>query len=471
MSATLVAGVDSSTQTCKLVIRDYETGALIRQGRAPHPPGTEVDPESWWQALQNAIESAGGLQNVKAIAVAAQQHGMICLDESGAVVRPALLWNDTRSAQDAEDLIDEFALGQDGCLAWAKAVGTVPVASLTVAKLRWFARNEPSNAAKATAVCLPHDWLTWKLRGNHHDINSLTTDRSDASGTGYWAPNSGTYRQDLLEMSFGRSLLVPTVMEPRQSPGYTAEGILLAPGAGDNAASALGVEMTEGDVVISIGTSGVIMAVSAIPTADSTGAVAGFADATGLFLPLVCTLNAARVFDAANKLLGVDRETFYRLAISAPPGSEGLTLIPYLEGERTPNKPFATGSLFGLNLSNSRPECLARAAIEGVLCGLADGLDALQSHGVKINKVILAGGGSRSEAVRKIASQVLGMPIQAARDEGEHVADGAASQAAWVLGGKESPPRWRLHEYLSYEEQPTVWVRERYGELRDLSDN
>ena len=159
---TVVAGVDTSTQSCKVVVRDADSGELVRSGSARHPTGTSVDPQAWWQAFTEAAEEAGGLDDVAALAVGGQQHGMVCLDEDGSVVRDALLWNDTRSAGAAQDLIDELPGGAD---AWAEAVGLVPVASFTVTKLRWLARNEPDNAARTAAVCLPHDWLTWRLRG------------------------------------------------------------------------------------------------------------------------------------------------------------------------------------------------------------------------------------------------------------------------------------------------------------------
>src|SRR3954463_3040002 len=162
---TLVAGIDSSTQSCKVVIRDAETGKLVRQGRASHPEGTEVHPDAWWDALRKAIDEAGGLNDVAAVSVAGQQHGMVVLDENGEVVRPALLWNDTRSAGAAADLIDDLGGGEKGRQAWVDAVGIVPVASFTLTKLRWLARHEPANAARVAAVCLPHDWLTWKLSG------------------------------------------------------------------------------------------------------------------------------------------------------------------------------------------------------------------------------------------------------------------------------------------------------------------
>src|SRR3954451_20078667 len=241
---TLVAGVDSSTQSCKVVVRDADSGALVREGRAPHPEGTEVDPAAWATALRTAIDEAGGLADVGAIAVGGQQHGMVCLDDDGEVVRPALLWNDTRSAGAAEDLLAELG----GGAAWADAVGLVPVASFTVTKLRWLAEHEPDNAARTAAVCLPHDWLTWILAGKP-GLDGLVTDRGDASGTGYWSPTTGEYRTDLLERGLGHGAVVPRVLGPAEAAGRTATGrAVLGPGSGDNAAAALGLAAEPGDV-------------------------------------------------------------------------------------------------------------------------------------------------------------------------------------------------------------------------------
>ncbi len=314
----LVAGIDSSTQSCKVVVRDAGTGALVRQGRARHPDGTEVHPDRWWEALQEAIHEAGGLDDVAAVSVGGQQHGMVCLDEDGAVVRPALLWNDTRSAGAARDLVDELGGPQEGGRAWADAVGVVPVASFTVTKLRWLAEHEPEHARRTAAVCLPHDWLTWRLSGST-DLADLTTDRSDASGTGYWSAATGSYRTDLLERAFGAVPGLPRVVAPGEVAA-TMGATVLGAGAGDNAAAALGLGAGEGDVVVSIGTSGVVTAVTDVAPVDPTGSVAGFADATGLFLPLVATLNGARVLDAAARLLGVDHDTLSALALEAPSG-------------------------------------------------------------------------------------------------------------------------------------------------------
>jgi xylulokinase len=466
---TLVAGVDSSTQSCKVVIRDADSGALVREGRARHPEGTEVDPQLWWSALGKAIDRAGGLSDVDALAVGGQQHGMVCLDAAGEVVRPALLWNDTRSATAADEIVAELGGGdpRKGAIAWAEAVGTVPVASFTITKLRWLVENEPENAARTAAVCLPHDWLTWKL-ANTGDLTALTTDRGDASGTGYWSPATGHYRHDLLELGFRAQPMLPLVLDPAEHAGHHGD-VTLGPGTGDNAAAALGVGAGPGDVIVSIGTSGTVFGVSHTPSADPTGTVAGFADATGHFLPLVCTLNAARVLDATAAAIGVPLDAFADLALSAPPGADGLVVVPYLEGERTPNRPHATGAIHGWRLANSSPAHFARAAVEGMLCGLADGLDALIAEGFQVRRILLIGGGAQSRAVRAIAPSVLGLPVIVPA-AGEYVADGAARQAAWVLRGGEQPPTWAAPEGAeTFEADPQPSVRARYAEVRELT--
>jgi len=460
---TLVAGVDSSTQSCKVVIRDAESGELVRHGSAAHPDGTEVDPAAWWHALTEAAAEAGGLDDVAAISVGGQQHGMVCLDVAGQVVRPALLWNDTRSAAAARDLVAELG-GPD---AWADAVGSVPVASFTVTKLRWLAEHEPEHAARTAAVCLPHDYLTWRLRGGN-GLDSLTTDRGDASGTGYWSPARGEYLPDVLDRAFGASPLLPRVLGPHESAGRTPRGLLVGPGTGDNAAAALGLGASEGDVIVSIGTSGVVCAVAPAATADSTGLVAGFADATGAFLPLIATLNAARVLDATAGLLAVDHATFADLALAAPPGCDGLVLVPYLECERTPNRPDATGALHGLTGTSLQRTHLARAAVEGVLCGLADGLDALKAVGVRPRRVLLIGGGARSAAVQHVAPTVFDVPVTVPATS-EYVADGAARQAAWVLSGLADPPEWGPHVDAHFDATPIESVRRQYAAVNDMT--
>ncbi|MET0672527.1 MAG: FGGY family carbohydrate kinase [Microbacterium pygmaeum] len=431
---TLVAGVDSSTQSCKVVVTDAVTGALVREGRAVHPEGTEVDPAAWFEALQAAIAEAGGLDDVAAWAIGGQQHGMVVLDADGRVLRPALLWNDTRSAGAAAELIAEF-----GAEALAQRTGLVPVASFTITKLRWLRDAEPEHAAQVAAVALPHDWLTWRLRGfgpadespRGPVLEELVTDRSDASGTGYWNPEDDGYDRDLLRAALGHDAVLPRVLGPTEWVTDEA-GRRVGGGAGDNAGAALGLGAGPGDVVVSIGTSGTVFAVSEVRTIDPTGTVAGFADCTGRFLPLVATLNAARVLDAVGRILGVDHDELSRLALAAQAGAGGLQLVPYFEGERTPNLPDATASLSGMTLASTTRENLARAAVEGMLSGLAAGLAALRGLGVPLERALLVGGGAQSAAVREVAPLVLGIPV-VVPEPGEYVALGAARQAASVL--------------------------------------
>ena len=467
MANQLIAGVDSSTQSVKIVIRAADTGELVRQGRAAHPDGTEVDPAHWKTALDNAIADAGGLEDVAAISVGGQQHGMVALDEKGDVIRPALLWNDTRSADQATKLNAEIGGNQ----AMADAVGSVLVASFTASKVRWMAENEKANADRVHAIALPHDWLSWQLQGGR-DFAQLFSDRSDASGTGYFDPKSSTYRRDILAKALlsEREIYLPRIVAPSTFGGTTSSGIPIAAGAGDNAAAALGVQAEPGDVVISLGTSGTAFAVSTTPTHDPSGAVAGFADASGRFLPLVCTLNAARIFDAATTILGKSHDEVGSLALTSVPGAHGLTLLPYFEGERTPNRPDATGVFSGMTIANSNPSDIARAMIEGMLSGLADAVQSLVDLGVEIKRVLIIGGAAKNPAVGQIASALFGRPVLIP-PAGEYVADGAAKQAAWALLGGDTAPVWDLGKASHIEAASTPEVLEKYRTLRDATIN
>ncbi|MCB5291133.1 xylulokinase [Arthrobacter sp. SO3] len=483
---TLVAGVDSSTQSCKVVVLDAGSGTLVREGRAGHPDGTEVHPDHWWRALSEAIEDAGGLADVSALSVGGQQHGMVLLDHAGDVVRPALLWNDTRSAAAAAALTDE--VGADD---FARRTGLVPVASFTITKVRWVREHEPELADRVAAVALPHDWLTWRLRGYGPaassalgpDLEQLTTDRSDASGTGYWSPSAGEYDLELFKTAFGRdardatgyagpgdagTVVLPRVLGPGDAageihpgcfgsgaglPGSAGTGsagtglaesgprILLGAGAGDNAAAALGLGAEPGDVVVSVGTSGTVFSVSSRAAADPSGTVAGFADASGAYLPIAVTLNAARVLSSVAGLLGVDFDELSRLALEAEPGAGGVVLVPYFEGERTPNLPHAKASFHGLSIASSTRSNLARAAIEGMLCGLSGGLDSLRTQGSPATRLLLIGGAVQNPAVQAIAAQVFDLPV-VIPSPGEYVARGAAVQAAWAHSGNR--PAWPI---------------------------
>ena len=467
----LIAGVDSSTQSCKVVIRDGVTGELVREGRATHPDGTEVNPAHWVSALDTAIAEAGGLSDVAAISIGGQQHGMVALDSEGAVIRDALLWNDTRSADAAKALNSE--MGGDAEI--AKQVGSVLVASFTATKLRWLADAEKENAAKVAGVALPHDWLSWQLqhkKGDALDFTKLFSDRSEASGTGYFDPTTSQYRRDILARALRteKEINLPKIISPAQFGGTTPTGIPIAPGAGDNAAAALGIQAQAGDVVVSLGTSGTAFAVSETPTHDASGQVAGFADATGRYLPLVCTLNAARILDAATRILGKTHDEVGALALSAKPGANGLSLLPYFEGERTPNRPTATGVFGGMNLNNSNAADIARAMVEGMLCGLVDAVDALEKLGVNVKRIILIGGAAKNPAVSQIAAALFGREVLVP-PAGEYVANGAARQAAWALLGGESAPIWDLGKIEKVSATATPEVVDRYRTLRDRTES
>jgi xylulokinase len=463
MSNKLVAGIDSSTQSVKVVIKDASTGQLIREGKAAHPDGTSVHPSHWISALDKAIEAAGGLSDVGAISVAGQQHGFIPLDDQGEVIRDALLWNDLRSAKAAQDLNKEFG-GQSQC---ANAIGSVLVASFTITKLRWMVDSEPDNAKKLAAIALPHDWISWQLQGAK-DFEKLFTDRSDASGTGYFAAESNTYRRDLLAIALrdSRQIYLPKIAKFDQFAGVTNSGIPMAAGGGDNAAAAFGLGAKSGDLVISLGTSGTAFFVSDTPSKDQSGEVAGFADLTGRYLPLVCTLNAARVLDAISKLLGKSHDEVGRLALLAKPGCNGLTMLGYFEGERTPNRPTAKGLLAGITNSNLTAENIARAGIEAIICGLVDSISTLQNSGAKIERVMIIGGAAKNPGVGPIASAILGRPVLTFPPR-ELVADGAARQAAWALLGQ--LPSWQIPDVIEFDEKPAPYVLDQHRKLKGKS--
>lgn len=432
MTPRLVAGVDSSTQSCKVVIFDPATDNIVRTGRASHPNGTEVDPEVWWAALLEAIADAGGLEDVAAISIAGQQHGMVLLDQAGKPVRPALLWNDVRSSAEAQQLIDHF-----GAPWLASNTGSVPVPSFTATKVLWVKNNEPENLVSAAAVCLPHDYLSWRLSEIYPDITGLFTDRSDASGTGYFNPATNEYLTEVLDYCLGKDVQLPKIVGHDQVAGrvrsdIASHSISIGAGMGDNAGAAQGLGLTPGSFAVSLGTSGTVFGSLRAPVSDPTGIISGFADAEGNFLPLVCTLNAARVVEWGAGLLGVSFDEFGELALRAKPGAEGVVVVPYLEGERTPNLPDATASVNGLTLANGSRENFARACIEGMLRGLAFGASVITDQGQQIESIALIGGAAANPAVQQIAREIFNAPISVP-EPAEYVALGAARQASLLI--------------------------------------
>ncbi|MFI0424720.1 xylulokinase [Spongiactinospora sp. 9N601] len=445
----LVAGIDSSTQSCTVELRDADSGALLGSGRAPHPvthpPVSEQDPAAWWAALRIALAGACAAAGVRpaeigALSVGAQCHGLVALDTAGAVIRPAKLWNATTSARQAAALRPRVN--------WPDAIGLTPTAALTITKLAWLAEHEPENLTRIATVLLPHDWLTYRLTGER------VTDRSDASGTGYYAAFEGRWRTDLLAEFVSADVdwaaALPRVLGPAEPAGTVSADAArelglrpdtpVGPGGGDQHLGAVGLGLAEGDVAYSLGTSGVVLSVSTRPVRDPTGWVDGVADATGGYLPLVCTLNATKVTDTFAALLGTDVTGLGELALAADPTdlSTRPALAAYLDGERSPALPGAQGVLAGLTTGTTR-EGLALSAFEGVIFGLVRGHRAIEAAGVATDgEVVAAGGGARSPAYRQVLADALDRPV-ITRDAPEATARGACAQAAAVLRGVDVP--------------------------------
>lgn len=460
----LVAGIDSSTQSCKVSVRDLSTGEQVREGKAAHPADSIVDPEVWWQALLTAVERAGGLDDVSAISVSGQQHTPIFLDASGVASARSPLWNDTSSHPHMEALNHE--LGRD---TWIRRTGMPITLSDTVVKLRWLRDTQPEAARRTEAVAVVHDWLTWRLRGfgsGSGQIDQLTTDRSEASGTAYWSGETNDYCLDLVEHALGRRVVLPSILGPLEVAGMTGVGIPGIPagipvgiGSGDNAAAALALGVVPGDVVMSLGTSGVAYTPAERPVHDFTGYACSYADATGGYIPLVATLNAARNFESGTRMLGCSHQELSELALAAPPGAEGLVLLPFFEGERTPDLPLARGSLHGMTLTNFTRQNLARAIVEGTLASQVGMLDALGANGLPVDRIVLIGGAAESPAVRDVLSRLVRVPVQVPEHD-EYVTKGAAMQATAALTG--SFPQWPAPRHELAPVAYSTEVLERY---------
>jgi xylulokinase len=429
----LVAGVDCSTQGTKVLVVDPDSGSVVASGRARHAvTGTggarETDPEVWWEALRAALAETGRAGELAAISVAGQQHGLVATDADGRPLRPAILWNDTRSATEARELTE--ALG--GASEWAERIGVVPVPSFTATRWVWLRRHEREAAQAARAVRLPHDFLTERLCGRG------VTDRGDASGTAWWSTRDERYADEVLELIELDPALLPEVLGPADAAGEVTDsaaaqlgipaGALVGPGTGDNMGAALGLGAAPGQPVVSLGTSGTAYAVMDERTVDPSGTVAGFADASGRFLPLAATLNATLAVDRVAEWLGLERD-------AAAERTE-VVVLPYLDGERTPNLPRAAGMIAGLRHETSREEILL-AAYEGATASLVEALQELSRLGSGLDSdapLILIGGGARGAVWQRTIARLANRRVLVP-DAEEHVALGAAVQAAACLAG------------------------------------
>ncbi|MFF0727936.1 FGGY-family carbohydrate kinase [Streptomyces sp. NPDC004134] len=476
----IVAGLDSSPEGTNIVVCDADTGAVLKQGYAPHPVSEsvdeaaaayEADPQTWLLSLGQAADG-GVLEGVQAIGVAAQQHAVIPLDAAGTPVRHALTGNDKRAQGAAADLAGELG----GRAAWAEAVGAVPDAKLPVTKLRRFAATEPDHAKRTAQLMTPHDWLVWQLLGKPA---RRTTDRGSASTTGYWSAHAGEWRRDLVELALGHEAGLPEVLGPADAAGRTPEGLLISAGTGETMAAVFGLGLGTGDAVVTLGASGAVYAVHDAALPDAGGTITALADATGMHLPVVHTLNAVRALRGAAELLGLaptDLERLSELALTSTPGAHGLVLLPYLDGERTPSLPQTAGSLHGLRRESMRPEHLARAAFEGMLCGLADALEVLRARGVAVRRVFLLGAAAGLPAVQALAPAIFQAQVVVPASA-DYAALGAARQAAWALGVAEgrlaadAPPVWETgpHETFEADEDLALGqaVRQQYAAVRE----
>jgi xylulokinase len=433
-----VLGVDSSVGDTIVELRDADDGRVYGSGRAQHPrePGSgpgEQDPAVWWQALVEARHDAGGALGVAAVAAAAQHPGLVVLDDEGKVLRPALVGHATAATGDARRLLDQRTSHE-----WVAACGTVPSSALPIAKLAWMSRKEPELFDRIAWVLQPHDWLSLRLS------RKVVTDRGGASGTGYWSPREDEWRTDLLRLVADRAWdeVLPTVLPPHE-PAGDREGVVIGAGTGQAMAIALGLALEPGDIVLDTG--GQVFTTSERPAEDPTGVVAGYADATGRFLPLVESIDAFKVTEHMASLLGLERSRFDQLVSSAPVGARGVVFVP-------PSADGRPGGLHGIR-NDTDAEDVARATLEGVACTLLDAIDALRDVDVQVDgRVFLVGHGTRLHALSQVLADVGGRAVCVPK--GDRAASGACVQAAAALHGRspqEVAESWGLHDARAVE--------------------
>ncbi len=444
----LFLGIDCGTQGTKALILDSQSGQVLGQGSAPHTliqgehGRREQDAAQWLQALttatQQALAAAGvSGQQICGIGVSGQQHGLVLLDAQGQVLRPAKLWCDTESAPENRQLL-EWMGGETGSL---QRLGLVIAPGYTVSKLLWTRHHHRQVFERIAHILLPHDYLNYWLTGR------LCSEYGDASGTGYFNVRTRQWDLEILRYIDPEGRLeraLPELIDSRAPAGKLRPEIarllglnpeaVVSSGGGDNMLGAIGTGNIEpGIITMSLGSSGTVYAFDPQPQARPDAAVANFCSSSGGWLPLICTLNLTNVTGAIREVLGLSLDDFNQLARQAPIGAEGISMLPFLNGERVPALPGATGSIQGLTLTNFNQANLCRAAIEGTTFGLRFGLDLLRRDGLQSHTILLVGGGSKSSLWRQIVADIMDTRVICA-EQSEAAALGAAIQAAWCTG-------------------------------------
>lgn len=441
---TLTIGIDSGTQSTKALVLDVGSRKVLGTAAVKYdvlpglPPGAkEQHPEMWRDATVKAIKAAlkqakASAAEVKAIGVSGQQHGFVALDRAGQVIRPAKLWCDTTTAAECEQLT--AALG--GPEATVAALGNAVLPGFTASKILWLKKKEPRNYARLATVLLPHDYLNWWLTGR------AVMEYGDASGTALLDVRSRSWCQAALAAIDPELAGKLPPLQPSDRPAGTLQAstaqalglnpdVLVSAGGGDNMMGAIGTGNTRpGVITASLGTSGTIYACADRPVVDPRGEIAAFCDSTNRWLPLLCTMNVTVATEMVRRDFGLSHRAFETTAAKAPAGSDGLLLLPYLEGERTPNVPDGTGVFFGVNARTFTAPHFARAAMEGVTLGMNYGLRRLAELGVKPTQIRATGGGANSKLWRQIMADVFEAEVVTLR-VGEGAAYGAALQALW----------------------------------------
>ena len=429
-----VLGVDCSTQSCTIVERELYSGEVISIHRSPHPrttpPISEQNPDSWWNAFKDCLSQIDQ-KRVAGISVAGQGHGLVVLNSQDKVIRPAKLWNDTTSTSQSEELISEL-----GIAAWQRKCGSVPLAAFTITKLAWLRKNEPENFANVKKIMNPHDYINYQLTGKP------TTDRSDASGTGYFDLNRNSWDESLLKLVDKEKdwiSCLPRVLMPDETAGFVSEKVvnelgfssetIVGSGSNDNQGSALAYGVVDpGDFMISIGTSGTAFTPSQIQVGDAEGLISCMAHTVSGYLPLICTLNGTKVTDLFAKLFGRSLSELGELALTGKNNSTRPVLRPWIDGERTPSRTDSRAILSNLDNSLEIAD-IARSAFEGVIFGIYFGVEKLISAGLEPQRLIVTGGGSKSKAYLQFISDLTGKPVFTV-DFDDAAASGAAIQAS-----------------------------------------